>query len=1061
MKKVLLFMSVLLLAFGQVWAQSQTIKGTVLNASDEEPIIGASIQVKGTVKGTITDVNGKFSIEVDKDAVLYVSFIGMGSKEVPAADGMVIYLSENSKELEEVMVVAFGTTTKKSFTGSASVVKADEITKRQTSNVSDALAGQIAGVQGLSNSGQPGTMSNIRIRGIGSMSSSNKPLYVIDGIPATDDDVSTLSNSDIETVTVLKDAASNALYGARGANGVILITTKRGSTRDAQVKIDAKWGTNQRGVPTYNVMTDAAMYYENFYQALYKQYGSHDKANQYLLDANNGGLGYQVYTVPAGERLIGTNGKLNPNATPGFVSSKNGLQYTLLADNWYDELFNSNNLRQEYNLSISGSTDKLTYFASGSYLDDSGIIQNSGFRRATGRVNVDYQAKKWLKIGTNMSYSHADMMYPEEDEYGSYSSGNLFYVSNNIAPIYPLYIRDGEGNIMKDANGYTMYDYGDATTLNEKRAFMNQSNPASAIELNKSIYKKDIFTGKWFVQLEPYKGLKFTANLGFHYGGVRYQMTANPFYGQFASSGGYALVSSSRVTALDQQYLANYANKFGDHNVDVMVGYENYHLTTSSLSGSQQKLFNPDIAEVSNAILSPSTSSSTDQYFHQGILAQAKYDFASRYYVSVSYRHDGTSRFKQGHQWGDFWSVGLAWDIKGESFLAGVEQIDLLKLKASYGSQGNDNLLTPDGYTNYHPWADQYVISENNGEFATTLSYKGNPDITWETSYNFNAGIDFGFFGERLTGTIEGWRRRTENMLYYRPVPASLGYSYIPVNIGSVSNAGLDVELRGDLVKTRNITWGVYFNMSFFQNRILKLSPELNGQWIDGSYIYKEGESMYNRYLPAYAGVNPETGKAQWYINTTDSLGNVIEKGGVTESYATATENRYETGDILPKVYGGFGTNLNVYGVDLSIAFNYQAGGRIYDTGYQNLMHSGYSSDAGQNWHLDILNAWTPENKDSNIPALNAGERYENGTSDRFLISSNYVSLQNITLGYTFPSKLTKKAKIEKIRVYAVADNIWLWSARQGLDPRQSFTAANSTWYSPMRSISGGLSITF
>jgi hypothetical protein len=298
---------------------------------------------------------------------------------------------------------------------------------------------------------------------------------------------------------------------------VILITTKRGSTRDAQIKIDAKWGVNQRGVPNYNVMTDPAMYYETFYQALYNQYGSHDKANQLLLDAKNGGLGYQVYTVPAGERLIGTNGKLNPNATPGYV---NATGYTLMADNWYNELFKSNNLRQEYNLSVSGSTDKLTYFASGSYLDDSGIIENSGFRRATGRVNVDYQAKKWLKIGTNMSYSHADMMYPEEDEYGNYSSGNLFYVSNNIAPIYPLYIRDAEGKIMKDGNGYTMYDYGDATVNGETRAFMNQSNPASAIALNKSVYKKDIFTGKWFIQIEPYKGLKFSANLGLHYGGV-------------------------------------------------------------------------------------------------------------------------------------------------------------------------------------------------------------------------------------------------------------------------------------------------------------------------------------------------------------------------------------------------------------------------------------------------------------------------------------------------------------------------------------------------------------
>ncbi len=1056
MKKCLLFLSVLFIAIGQVWAQSQTISGTVLNAADDEPVIGASVQVKGTSRGTITNVNGKFSIEAEATDVLVVSFIGMGSQEVAATDGIVVTLSEDTKQLDEVMVVAFGTATKKSFTGAASVVKAEEISKRQTSNVTDALAGQVAGVQGLSTSGQPGTTSTIRIRGIGSMASSNAPLYVIDGIPANDDAVSTLSNADIESVTVLKDAASNALYGARGANGVILITTKRGSTRDAQIKIDAKWGTNRRGVPSYDVMTDPGMYYENFYQALYAAYGSHDAANKYLLDANNGGLGYQVYTIPAGERLIGTNGKLNPNATPGYV---NALGYTLQADNWYNELFNSNNLRQEYNLSVSGSTDKLTYFASGSYLDDSGIIQNSGFRRATGRVNVDYQAKKWLKIGTNMSYSHADMMYPEEDEYGAYSSGNLFYVTNNIAPIYPLYIRDADGKILKDANGYTMYDYGDAKVNGETRAFMNQSNPASAIALNKSIYKKDIFTGKWFIQLEPYKGLKFTANLGVHYGGVRFQQTANPFYGQFAASGGYAYVSSSRNVGIDQQYLATYANKFGEHNVDVLVGYENFRRIMSSQSGTKQKLFNPDIAEISNAILSPDASSSTDTYFTQGILVQAKYDYASRYYFSASYRRDASSRFAKGKQWGNFWSVGVAWDIKGEQFMSGVDQVDLLKLKVSYGSQGNDALLTQDGYANYHPWADQYVISENNGEFATTLSYKGNKDISWETSYNFNAGIDFAFFGERLSGTIEGWRRRTEDMLYYRPVPASLGYSYLPVNIGSVSNAGMDIELHGDLVKTRNVTWSVYANLTFFKNKILKLSPELNGQWIDGTYIYKEGEGMYNRYLKSYAGVDQATGKSLWYMDRTDAEGNVLVKDTVTSNFTAATS--YMTGDVLPKVYGGFGTELKVYGVDLSCAFNYQAGGRIFDAGYQRLMHAGSSSDAGHNWHMDILKAWTPENPNSNIPALNSNDTYANGTSDRWLISSNYVSLQNITLGYTFPAKLTKKAHIEKIRVYAVADNVALWSARKGMDPRQSNTTSNSFYYSPMRSISGGLSITF
>lgn len=1053
MKKFLLLLSVCFIAFGQVLAQSQTISGTVLNAADDEPIIGASVQVKGTSKGTITDVDGKFSLEVEPASVLVVSFIGMGTQEVAAKDGVVINLSEDSKQLEEVMVVAFGTSTKKSFTGAASVVKADDITKRQTSNVTGALAGQVAGVQGLSTSGQPGTTSSVIIRGIGSMYASNAPLYVIDGVPAaSNDEISTLSNADIESVTVLKDAASNALYGARGANGVILITTKRGNTRDAQVKLEAKWGVNQRGVPSYDVMRDPGMYYETFYRALYNQFGSHDQANDLLLTATEGGVGYQVFAIPDGERLVGTNFKLNPRATAGYVNEDG---YMLRADNWYNELFKSNNLRQEYNLSVSGSTDKLTYFTSASFLDDSGIIENSGFRRITTRANVDYQAKKWLKIGTNMSYSHADQRYPD-GEFGDPSSVNLFYVADNMAPIYPLYFRDAQGNIMHDDQGFIMYDYGDGK-INRGlyRPFMNKSNPAGAYSLDRSMYKKDIFTGKWFVQVEPIKGLKFTANLGFHYAGVRYNSTTNPFYGQYAGSGS-ASVAASRVTALDQQYLASYARKFGDHNVDVMVGYENYHLRTSSLSGSKSKLVSPFIAEIDNAIEGPSAYSRSDSYFTQGILVQAKYDYASRYYVSGSYRRDASSRFAPGHQWGNFWSVGAAWDIKGERFMEDVSQVDLLKLKASYGSQGNDDL------GGYHVWADVYTFDQQNGEFAKTMVSKGNSDLSWETSYNLNAGIDFGFFGERLTGTIEGWWRRTEGMLYYKPVPASVGYTEIPVNIGSLSNAGMDLELRGQLIKTRNITWSVYLNMTYFKNRILKLDPDLGGQFIEGNTIYREGESRVNLYIPSYAGVNPETGKAQWYIDVEDpeNPGQMIIKGGVTESYSEANSNfRYETGDLLPKIYGGFGTTLDVYGVDLSVAFNYQAGGRLYDSSYARLMHGG--NDQGVNWHLDILNAWTPENPNTNVPALNAGDLNVNGRSDRWLISSNYVSLQNITLGYTFPAKLTKKAHIEKIRLYAVADNVWLWSARKGMDPRQNFSSSSNSYYSQMRTISGGLSITF
>ena len=1077
MKRLLLLLAVCTACISGVWAQAQTVTGKVVDASTGEPIVGASVVVQGTSTGSITSLDGDFTVECAQGATLVSSFIGLETKVVDAKDGVVVELAENTSALDEVMVVAFGTTTKKSFTGSASVVKSEEIQKRQSSNVTSTLAGTVAGVQSSSSTGQPGELSDIRIRGIGSMNASNKPLYVIDGMPADDDLVASISNSDIESVTVLKDAASNALYGARGANGVVLITTKRGTTRDAKITVEGKWGNNQRALPNYNVMTSPAMYYEKFYEAMYMSQiangdaAAHAYANRNLLDHTNGGLGYLVYTIPAGQNLVGTNFKLNPQATLGY----NDGEHFYTPDNWFNELFNTGNLRQEYNLNVSGSSDKFNYYASFSYLDDSGLMENSDYSRFTTRVAVDYQAKKWLKLNTSMAYAHSDQHYPDDQE-NSGSSGNLFYVSNFMAPIYPLYIRDAEGNIMKDHNGFTMYDYGDATEANFVRAFMNQSNPASAIELNKRLLKNDMFNGNFTLAAELYDGLKATAKVSVGYVGVRYQSTLNPYYGQFANMGGQAQVEADRMFTLNQQYLLTYVKDFGAHSVDVLAGYEAYNYTTSYVYGVKTKLFNPDMAEVDNAILSPNTGSATNYYATQGILAQAKYDYDNKYYVSASYRRDGSSRFAPGHRWGNFWSVGAAWDIKSEPWMDAVDEINLLKLKLSYGVQGNDNI------GGYYPYADQYTLSENNGTFATTLSYKGNDEITWETSHNLNGGLDFSFFDERLNGTIEGYWRRTVDMLYYKPVRPSLGYSTLPINIGSLSNAGVELELSGDVIKTKNVTWNIYANVSYNKNKILELDPSLGGEWISGNYIYREGEAMDQFYIREYAGVNPDTGAPQWWMDqekveedadgnplkdengnpkyVLDADGNPVIEKVTTESWSNATQ--YAQGDLLPKVYGGFGTSVNAYGVDFSIAFNYQLGGKLYDYTYAALMHSGYSR-AGQNWHVDILNSWTPENTETDVPRVNTADQYTTSVSDRFLVSSNYLSLQNITLGYTLPSKWTKKLHIEKLRVYAVADNVALCAARQGLDPRTAFnpTVETSSVYSPIRSVSGGISVTF
>jgi TonB-linked SusC/RagA family outer membrane protein len=1063
MKKLFLFLLLWLPALagaGALWAQNTPVSGVVTDAADGQPLPGVSVVLKGARVSTATDVNGRYTLSVPAGATLVFSFVGMKTTEEAVAGRSVINLAleAGATQLADVLVVAYGTSTRKSFTGSAAVIKEEAIAKNQSSNITNNLTGKVAGVQGLSSNGQPGAGSTVRIRGIGSMSASNSPLYVVDGVPY-DGDISALNNADIESLTTLKDAASAALYGARGANGVIIVTTKRGKGASAKVKVDAKWGSNARAIPTYRVMTDPGMYYETFYRALYNSRvnregaaAAHDYAYRVLLDASNGGLGYRVYSVPDGQRLVGTNFKLNPNATPGYSDGQN----TFLPDNWYDEIFKADNLRQEYNVSISGATGKLSYFISGNYLDDTGIIANSDFQRFSSRLNLDYQVKSWLKVVSNVNFAHTGTRYPGEQT-SSGSSGNIFGVSNLIAPVYPLYIRDAAGRIMHDDRGYTMYDYGDGRTVNAKRPFMSQANPASALALDVARYSMNFFNGKWSAIAGLYDGLygelKAIATVGVSTDDTRFNKLTNPYYGQYADAGGNVQVLASRAFSINQQYLLTYAKRFGSHHVDALAGLESYKLTSASLSGFKTKLYQGDVAELGNAILDPGTGSANSSYVVLGVLSQFKYDYNEKYFASLSYRRDASSRFAPENRWGNFWSAGAGWDVSAEGFMDGLSNVNLLKLKVSYGAQGNDSL------GNDSPYQDQYSVSESNGEFATTRTYKGNRDITWETSYNFNAGVDFSLFDDRLSGTIEGFSRKTIDMLYYKPMAPSLGYSALPVNIGSVRNAGFEIDLRADVIKTQSLLLNVYGNLTHVKNKIIALAPELNGQWISGSYIYKEGESMYNFYIREYAGVDEATGNALWYVDVKDAAGRVTGRA-LTANWSTATQ--YEQGDNLPEVYGGFGASLEAYGFDLSVDFAYQLGGIVYDNTYSLLMHTGNSSSAGQNWHTDILDAWTPENPHTAVPRLNALDTDATRPSTRFLVSSDYLSLQNITLGYTLPGRWVKKCRIEKLRVFGVADNVALLAARRGLDPRQDYaTTSSGSLYTPVRAVSAGVNITF
>ncbi|MGM9827349.1 MAG: SusC/RagA family TonB-linked outer membrane protein [Muribaculaceae bacterium] len=1116
MKKLFLLLVTVLTVTLCASAQTRTVTGTVLEEGSEEPIIGASVTAGNATMGVSTDLDGKFAIQVPANvSTIKVSHVGMQTKTVKITGSpLKIYLSSTAENLNTVIVTAYGTTTKGAYTGSAGVVNAAQLENVQVSNVTNALSGKIAGVQTFSSNGQPGTGSSIRIRGVGSINANQEPLYVVDGMPF-DGDISSIPTQDIESITVQKDAASTALYGARGANGVVQITTKRGSEGSATITLDMKWGSNSRAIPNYDVITDQRQYLETVYQTLkgtakYHRPGvdPHVWANQNLWSS----LGYQTWTVPEGQDAVGRNGKFNPNATPGYTLGN----YYFLGDDWSKNTL-INGLRQEYNMSVTGGTERLKYYVSGSYLGDEGIIKNSHYNRFSTRASVDYQAKSWLKIGTNLAYTYQNSAYPGDQTLDAASStGNAFNIANNLAPIYPFYIRLAEtkGIAYNSTYGKPIYDYGEGEDYGwgptgMSRNVYGQSNPVGALTYDTSDNLSDIFDGKWYATLTPFKGFSLTGNAGYYIDNTRGHFIQNGVYGQFKGAGGFVQQEYSRARSINLQLLAQYDFTVAQrNNFGIMFGFENSAFRNEVLYGSGGNLYNPSWPFLDNIIDNKQNGGYEYSLVHRGFFGRLRYDFDGKYYFTASLRRDGSSRFAKNHRWGTFWSASAGWDMSKEAFLQPYSDvIDILKLKFSYGQNGNDGIGA-----RYIAYADQYQISGGDGVWSDgALNYKGNKDITWEKSDAINTGVDFSFKKGMISGSIEYYQRTVSDMLFNLPVAPSLGYSTMPYNVGKMRNNGFEIDLNYRPVATKDITLDINANLTMGWNKVLKLEPSIMNQhanwrndsklgWLTGSRIFFEGESMYNLWLVEYAGVN-ENGQATWMASrdiTFDTPGEgrepyaVNEKGEViawgipyswkhdengsgkmvvdqweqeeyaTDNYQTARNtNRKATGNIMPKGYGGFGFDLQAYGFDLSLGFGYQFGGKILDYGYQNMTGSYSMSNLGTNFHKDLLNAWTEENH-TNIPRLDGEESSAaSATSTRYLISSNYLSLNNVTFGYTLPKRLVSKMHLGSVRVYFAAENVALWSKRQGLDPRQGFVSSENSTYSPIRSLSGGIKVSF
>lgn len=1072
MGKIKFFFSLLsVLAVTTLYAQDVNVTGTVTDAETGEPVPFASIQIKGTLTGGSSDADGKYSILVHEDAVLIFSSIGYQTMEI-GVDGkstLNVSLSPDTEMLDETIVVAFGTSTRESFTGSATVVNSGDIAKVQSSDVTRALEGVVAGVQMTTSSGSLGQSPSIMIRGVSSINAGNSPLYVIDGVPYSGD-MNNINPNDIESMTVLKDAASNALYGARGANGVIMITTKKAKSGDAIVNIDAKWGWNTKALQEYDYITNPAEYYEAHYSALYNyyRYGRGMSAAEAHLTANNnvagsssnGGLGYQVFTVPEGQAFIGTNGKVNPNATLGRRVTYGGQEYYLYPDNWVDETY-TQSLRQEYNVSVSGTTGKASIFASFGYLNNKGIIDGSDMYRYSARLKADYQAKSWLKVGANAAYTKFNWNNGNSDEGSSSSTGNVFAFASAIAPIYPVYMRDGNGNIMVDDRGNIRYDYGAGANAGQVRPVMNNANPLQSLTLDKSNSEGNALNGTAYAEVNFLKDFKFTFNVGMGLDETRSTSVQNPYYGQFASMGGIISKNHARTYYFNMQQLLSWDRTFADiHHVSVLLGHENYSTSSYDLGAAKSNMFSIDNTELNGAVSDmQSASSAYDSYNNEGYFVRAQYDYAEKLFLSASYRRDASSRFHPDHRWGNFWSLGAGWLINKEPWF-NASWIDMLKLKASIGSQGNDNI------GNYR-YLDTYTIESGAGDIAVIFNSKGNPEITWETNTNFNAGADFDFWGGRLTGTVEYFYRLTSDMLFYFYTPDSIGYSGYYDNVGDMRNSGIEVSLNGVLMQRKNFRWDAYLNFTHYTNKILRIPDDNKTAKFEGHEGYRSGTSFYGEGLPIYtflmpkyAGVDHSTGEPLWYRDITNEAGEVVSTT-TTKTYSEATD--YLCGDPTPDLYGGFGTSLSFYGFDVSASFTYSIGGLTYDSGYAGLVSSPVGTSTGGNIHKDIIEqAWTPENPDSDFPRWQFGDQYTSSTSDRFLVPASYLNFQNAQIGYTFPERLTQKIKVSRLRLYVSCDNIVYWSYRKGLDPRYSFSGStNNAVNSPVRTLSGGINITF
>ena len=991
--------------------QKTKLNGTVVDETGEA-IIGANVIVKGTTNGCTTDLDGHFTLDVDHlPATLMVSYIGYTRQEikVTSAKTIKVEMAPDNNLMDEVVITGYGTFKKSAYAGSAASVKGETLKDVPAISFKDLLQGNAPGVQFTSSSGQPGASSSLRIRGMGSFNASNSPLYVIDGVPMRSgtintmssdaglDIMSTINSSDIESVTVIKDAAAASLYGSRAANGVVLITTKKGKAGKPSISLKADWGSS-----------DFAMDYRPIMGG--------EERRQYIYDG-----------LVAGQIKKGKSEADAMAYADGEIDDYAPVPWCGYTD-WDDVLFKKGN-HQSYEASLSGGTDRFKYYSSLSYLKQDGIAINSGLERISGRLNVDFQATSKLKLGANVLFATVNQdVYSEGTSYSS-----PFYTSRNaVVPSDPIYNEDGSWNR-------------DLIRIGDRNPLLSATYD----------YQREYVTRTFntiYGEYEFIKDLKFKSTFSYDYVITKGKDWSDPRTSNGDDiNGGMSkkyYEYNKMVWANQVSYKTSIAR---DHHIDALVGYEIDDQYRDYLSGYATNFATHDKNQISNGMKTESVGGNDTRTRMVSYLTRLNYDYKNKYYLGGSFRTDGSSRFQRDNRWGSFWSISGAWRIIEEEFMSPTKDwLTDLKIRASYGVNGT---LPSDyfGYMGLSSLTNGYL--EQPGIIQSQLR---NDDLQWETNYNLNLGLDFALWN-RINVTLEYYTRTTKNLLMDRPISMTTGLSSYLMNIGEVKNKGVELEISSTNIQTKDFSWNTTFNISHNKNKIVTLDG-MQTEIKSGSQIRKVGKSYRTFYMIEFAGINPETGAPQFYTNDVDENGNYIKDitEEINKAHAIVLDKHAE-----PNAIGGLSNTLRYKWFDLNFMFSYQFGGYSYDNWAQKTEHGGNDLEANipsyykDSWKKpgDVTKYELFYEKPS--VAMNKV------TTTRRLHSTDFIRLKTLTFGFTVPKDWTRKIGIENVRLYASANNLWTWAAYDYYDPEAVSGGTAIWGTPPLKTVTFGINVNF